>query len=169
VSAGRYDEKIWEVAADEKVPYVVMHGYDPHHQVPIDRIAYRDVVQEVYEFLDERIKGARRAGVEKVIADVGIGFAKGAADNIRLIREHARFTGLGVPMLLGASRKAFIGRLLDGLPPEERLYGTLAAHAVGVMNGASILRCHDVRAAREFFTVFNALYAPSPLEEIHQE
>ena len=66
-------------------------------------------------------------------------------------------TLLGVPMLVGASRKAFIGRLLGGAAPEERTIGTLAAHAVAALNGASIVRVHDVREAREFFTVFDAL------------
>jgi dihydropteroate synthase len=169
VSAGRYDESIWKIAAAENVPYILMHGYDPGNRIPIDQITYSDVVGEVFSFLEERITAARRAGVSTVIADVGIGFAKGARENIRLIREHSRFTELGVTLLLGASRKSFIGRILGGRPVGERLAGTLAAHAVGVMNGARIVRVHDVRAARDFFTVFDALYAgEGALTEIYE-
>jgi len=157
VSAGSYDRSIWEVAASLDVPYILMHGHDPADRRPVDQIHYSDLVDEVLGFLRERIDGARRAGVRQVIADVGIGFAKGAADNERLIREHARFLELGVPMLVGASRKSFLGRALGGLPPEERLYATLAAHAAAALRGAAIVRVHDVRPAREFFTVLARL------------
>jgi dihydropteroate synthase len=157
VSAGSFDAAIWEVAARHDVPYIVMHGHDPHNRTRADAVSYGNVVEEVFAFLRERIDAARRAGVRDLIADVGIGFSKGAADNITLLREHRRFLDLGVPLLVGASRKSFIGRLLGGAPPEERLIGTLAAHAVATLNGASILRVHDVREAREFFRVFEAL------------
>lgn len=157
VSAGSFDREIWNVAAELDVPYVLMHGHDPRNRVPADAVRYDDVVEEVFAFLSERIAGARAAGVGEIIADVGIGFSKGAADNITLLREHRRFLELGVPLLVGASRKSFIGRMLGGLPPEQRLIGTLAAHAAAMLGGASILRVHDVGAAREFFTVFNQL------------
>ncbi|MEP7220903.1 MAG: dihydropteroate synthase, partial [Bacteroidota bacterium] len=81
----------------------------------------------------------------------------GVEENVRLLREHNEFIDLGVPLLVGASRKSFIGRLLGGLPPDERLNGTLAAHAVAALRGATIIRVHDVRAAREFFTIFAEL------------
>jgi dihydropteroate synthase len=157
VSAGRYDSSIIALASELGLPYVLMHGHNPGSRVDTGSAAYADVVGEVHDFLRERIAVARRAGIRTVIADVGLGFAKGAADNERLLREHARFLDLGVPMLVGASRKAFIGRALGGLPPEERVFGTLAAHAVAAINGASIVRVHDVRAAREFFTVMARL------------
>lgn len=159
VSAGRFDEAIWSVAAGGAA-YIAMHGYDPSQPITTDAACYADVVDEVFRFLEDRIDAARAAGIGHVIADVGIGFAKGAADNERLIREHARFLDLGAPLLIGASRKAFIGRALGGLPPGERLFGTLAAHAAAFLNGASIVRVHDVSAARQFFAVFNRLVAP---------
>jgi dihydropteroate synthase len=161
VSAGRYDPGIWKAAAELDIPYILMHGHDPANPVRTGATDYADVVADVYLFLHERIEASRRAGVRQVIADVGIGFAKGAAENERLIREHARFLALGVPMLLGASRKAFIGRALGGVPPEERLYGTLGAHAAAALNGASILRVHDVRPAREFFTLLARTLGPA--------
>ena len=157
VSAGSYDRDIWRVAAELDLPYILMHGHDPHHRVAIDVVHYDDVVEDVFRFLRERIEEARQAGVRKIIADVGIGFAKRAEESERLIREHARFLDLDVPLLVGASRKSFIGRALGGVPPEERLYGTLGAHAAAALHGASILRVHDVRPAREFFKVFMSL------------
>jgi dihydropteroate synthase len=157
VSAGSYSREIWSVAAELDVPYILMHGHDPHNRVSIDEVKYDDVVEDVFHFLREKIEEARRVGVREVIADVGIGFAKRAAESERLIREHARFLDLGVPLLVGASRKSFIGRALGGAPPEERLFGTLGAHAAAALHGASILRVHDVRPAREFFHVFMTL------------
>jgi len=157
VSAGSFDSGIWSVAAELGLPYILMHGHDPRNRVTADAVGYGDVVEEVFAFLRERIDAARSAGVKDIIADVGIGFAKGAEQNITLLREHKRFLDLGVPLLVGASRKSFIGRMLGGLPPEERLYGTLAAHAAAAFNGASIVRVHDVRPAREFFTVLGRL------------
>lgn len=157
VSAGRHDESIWIVAAEHALPYILMHGHDPADRRPADEFHYNDLVMEVHEFLLERITRVRAAGVESIVADVGIGFAKGALGNITLLREHRRFIDLGVPLLVGPSRKAFIGALLGGLPAGERVNGTLAACAVAASNGASILRVHDVRAVREFLTVFAAL------------
>jgi dihydropteroate synthase len=162
VSAGRYDESIWSVAAEFNLPYILMHGHDPADRRPAGEIHYDDVVAEVREFLRGRIALATGAGVRDIIADVGIGFAKGLEENVRLLREHEGFIELGVPLLVGASRKSFIGRLLRGLPPEERLNGTLAAHAVATLRGATIIRVHDVRAAREFFTIFTELIGAGP-------
>ena len=105
---------------------------------------------------------ARAHGVRTIVADVGIGFAKGATDNVALLRGHGAFLALGVPLLVGASRKAFIGRLLGGAAPTERVVGTLAAHAAAVLGGASIVRVHDVAAAQQFFTVFDALVPELP-------
>jgi dihydropteroate synthase len=160
VSAGRYDERVWRVAADRAASYVLMHGHDPADRRAVDEYHYDNVVDDVHSFLAERIACARAAGVRTIVADVGIGFAKGAEASIRLIAEHRRFLDLGVPLLVGASRKAFIGRLLGGVPASERGAGTLAAHAVAALNGADIVRVHDVRAALQFFTVFAALVPP---------
>lgn len=157
VSAGRYDARIIDVAAGADLPYVMMHGHDPSNLQPSDRFRYTDVVREVFDFLEERIETAGRHGARRVIADVGLGFAKGASENVALLREHRRFLALGVPLLVGASRKSFIGRLLGDVPPAERMAGSLAAHAVATLNGASILRVHDVKESVQFLKVFLAL------------
>ena len=157
VSAGRFDRAMFDVAREHEAPYILMHGHDPTERRRLEEIVYTDPVTEVHAFLEERIAEARGAGVRTILADVGIGFSKGARENIVLLREHRRFESLGVPLLVGPSRKAFIGALLGGAAPEERVYGTIAACAVAAANGASILRVHDVRAVREFFTVHSAL------------
>ena len=157
VSAGQHDPAIWEVAARANAPYILMHGHNPHHHRPAADYHSHDVVAHVAEWLAERIALARQAGVKQVVADCGIGFAKGFQENCELLRRHREFLALGVPLLVGASRKAFLGRILGGVPPTQRLFGTLAAHHVAVANGASIIRAHDVRAARDFFTVHATL------------
>ena len=157
VSGGQYDEDIWNVAAQFNAPYILMHGHNPHKRENAHSTIYSDVVRTVYNFLSERIDKARSQGVDHIIADPGIGFAKGAADSMKLIRDLSRFQALEVPLLIGASRKSFIGRHLGGLPPEDRLYGTLAAQGASVLNGARVIRIHDVRPAVEFFRVFQSL------------
>lgn len=159
VSAGQYDPAIWAIAAKAQLPYIMMHGHNPHNQRPATDYYYSDVVAEVTEWLAERIALARQAGVQTIVADCGIGFAKGFNENCELLRRHRELLVLGVPLLVGASRKAFIGRILGGVPTSERLFGTLAAHQIAVSRGASVVRVHDVRPTREFFTVLSTLFS----------
>jgi dihydropteroate synthase len=106
---------------------------------------YGDILDEIRAFLGERIRVAEAAAIprERIIVDPGIGFGKTFEDNLVLLRRQEVFHELGRPLLLGFSRKAFLGRLL-GLPPEERLEGTIAAAVLSVERGAHILRVHDV-------------------------
>lgn len=106
---------------------------------------YGDLLDEIRAFLGERIRVAEAAAIprERIIVDPGIGFGKTFEDNLVLLRRQEVFRELGRPLLLGFSRKAFLGRLL-GLPPEERLEGTIAAAVLSVERGAHILRVHDV-------------------------
>lgn len=166
VSAGEYSEEIWEIVAEADIPYILMHGHNPHNRVEVNQIHYRDVVEEVSLYLRNRIEKAASRGVRKIVADPGIGFAKGAGDSEEILRELGRFHSLGVPLLVGASRKSFIGRMLGGVPPAGRLYGTIAAHAVAALHGAAIIRLHDVRPAVDFFKIFGSLLKnPLPFTE----
>jgi dihydropteroate synthase len=108
---------------------------------------YDDLIEEVRGFLAGAAGRARAAGVpaERIAIDPGIGFGKSAAGNLLLLRHVADFRALGYPVLVGASRKSFIGKFL-GLNPMERLEGSLAAAVAAVMGGAELLRVHDVRA-----------------------
>ncbi len=106
---------------------------------------YEDLIGDVRSYLKKSIELAESAGIDNIAIDPGIGFGKTRSHNLELIRRLEEFKGLEKPILLGVSRKSFIGDTLD-LPAEERLEGSLVAAAIGVLNGATIIRTHDVRA-----------------------
>ena len=159
VSAGTFDPRILKTAADRQVPIILMHGHGPHFPKPkIEDYLYEDVVAEVYDYLAERISVAHKAGIEIVLADVGIGFAKGYRDNLKLIKRHEEFMSLNVPLVLGVSRKSTIGKAMgNNPPPKERLMGSIAAACYGVEHGAKIIRTHDVKETREALATLNAI------------
>jgi len=145
--SGGADPVLLEAAAEHGALYVLMHTRGtPEHMQSLAE--YGDVVAEVYEFLAEGIARCVAAGIpaEHVLVDPGIGFAKTAEHNLALLGALRQFTGLGRPLLLGASRKSFLGALLDGAPPEDRLEGSLACAALAAAAGAAVVRVHDVRA-----------------------
>lgn len=146
-----------ELVAEVKKPVVIMHMKGTPRTMQENPV-YEDVVQEIYDFLLVQRDKAFEAGLtaEQVIVDVGIGFGKTLEHNLELIRHLDYFKTLGCPILLGPSRKSFIGLILN-LPPEERLEGTLAVVAVGVMKGANIVRVHDVKEALRAVKVADAL------------
>jgi len=110
-----------------------------------DKPRYGDVIQDIKIFLKKSIDLAENTGIEKIVIDPGIGFGKSQTHNLELIRRLQEFKELGKPILLGVSRKSFIGGVLD-LPVEERLEGSLAATVIGLLNGATLFRTHDVQA-----------------------
>jgi dihydropteroate synthase len=118
-----------------------------------------DLVAEVLGWLRKSLELADAAGIPRhqIIVDPGIGFGKGLSQNVEVLRRLAEFRALGRPLLLGASRKSFLGRLLGGLPPEERLEATAAAVTLGIANGADIVRVHDVRAMTRVVRVADAI------------
>ncbi len=123
---------------------------------------YDDVTAEVYSFLAGKIEEAEKAGIpaERVIVDPGIGFGKTIEHNLTLMRDQDVFLGFGRPLLMGFSRKAFIGRVL-GVPAEERLEGTIAAAVLSVVRGAHILRVHDVGAVARAVRLAEAVLGPN--------
>jgi dihydropteroate synthase len=141
-----------ELAASFRLPVVVMHMQGTPKTMQ-ENPRYRDVVSEVKTFFSERVDYALSKGVKRkqIIFDPGIGFGKTLEHNLELLRRLPEFKELGFPILIGASRKSMIGGIL-GLPPEERLEGSLAVAVASIMAGADILRVHDVketvRAAR---------------------
>jgi dihydropteroate synthase len=145
VSAGRDDPDIFGVAAEAKAPMVLMHMQGTPATMQHDP-RYDDVVAEVAAFLADRAAAAEAAGVphDALVIDPGIGFGKRDQHNYALLADLARFTLLGHPVLVGTSRKGFIGRAL-GLPELERLEGTAATVVWAVERGARIVRVHDVR------------------------
>jgi dihydropteroate synthase len=148
ISALRFDPAMAELVAREKVLVVLMHMQGTPRTMQSEP-SYVDVVAEVRDFLTARVAHATAAGIERdrIIIDPGIGFGKTLEHNLSLLRGLSSFTTLGLPLLVGASRKTFIGRILD-LPVDERLEGSLAAAVVAVMGGAHIIRTHDVKETR---------------------
>jgi dihydropteroate synthase len=118
--------------------------------------SYSDVVEEVAEFLAQQAGKARMNGIVKVIVDPGIGFGKTVEQNLELFKRLRRFAQLGCPLLVGPSRKSFIGKLL-GAPVEGRLEGTAAAVTTSILRGANIVRVHDVREMKKVVLVADAL------------
>jgi len=158
ISAIRFDEKMIEVVKEKKVAVVLMHMKGTPKDMQV-KPYYEDVVGEVYDFLRERVEWAIKKGVDKdyLIIDPGIGFGKSVSDNLELIRRLPEFKSLGLPILVGPSRKSFIGNILGGLPPGERLEGTASAVAISVINGANIIRVHDVKEMRRVIEVAYAI------------
>jgi dihydropteroate synthase len=150
VSAGCEDPKMFALAAARGVPIVLMHMRGIPDAVS-GKPHYHDVVAEVEAFLRERALAARHAGIQDhcIILDPGIGFGKGRVHNLLLLARLERFVRLGYPVLLGTSRKRFMGSLIDIEEPRKLLPATCATTALGVMAGVSIFRVHDVAENRQ--------------------
>lgn len=147
ISGLRFDTKMPEVVAQYQVPVVIMHIKGTPKNMQKDP-AYKALIPEVMDYLRGGIEIAQRAGVakDKIIIDPGIGFGKTVEHNLEIIKHLNEFTGFEKPILLGPSRKSFIGKTLGDLAVTERLEGTAAAIAIGIFNGANIVRVHDVKA-----------------------
>ena len=157
ISALRLDAGMASLAAAEKVPVILMHMQGMPRTMQLNP-SYVDVVSEVAEFLRARAQLAIAAGIDPaaIVVDPGIGFGKSFEHNLALLRNIPALAALGFPVLVGVSRKAFIGKILDAVP-EDRLEGSLAAAAVAVLGGACIIRVHDVRPTARFMRVIEAI------------
>jgi dihydropteroate synthase len=162
VSGFRFDPGLAPLVAERGVPVVVMHlrgDFDAMHRKPL----YRDLMAEVVAELEEALGRGERAGVrrERMIVDPGIGFAKDAGHSLEALRRLGELRRLDRPVLVGPSRKSFIGQVLGGVPPGERLFGTAAAVAAAVLAGAHLVRVHDVREMVDVVRVADAIRAGS--------
>jgi dihydropteroate synthase len=157
IAANREGDEMWRLAAETGAAYVVVHMQGAPATMQ-DNPSYDDVVSEVNRFFQERLNRLRACGVnpEQVVLDVGIGFGKAPGHNLQLLGHLARFTKWERPLLLGASRKSFMGRVV-GAKLQERLPPSLACACWGVQNGARIIRCHDVSATRHAVRMTEAL------------
>ncbi|MEO0793355.1 MAG: dihydropteroate synthase, partial [Pseudomonadota bacterium] len=158
VSALTYDPESLETVADLGLPVMLMHALgDP--KTMQNSPAYDDVVLDVFDYLEARIEACDRVGIprRKIIADPGIGFGKTLDHNLALMRGLSVFHGLGVPLLLGASRKTFIGKLTGVEVAADRVSGSLAAALAGVAQGAQLVRVHDVKETVEALKVWSAV------------
>lgn len=159
VAADREDEAMWRIVADAGAGYVVMHLQGTPQTMQKNPV-YDDVVREVREFFAKRLERLRNCGVkaEQVVLDVGIGFGKTLEHNFQLLGGLGSFISLGRPMLLGVSRKSFIGKIAGGVEG-ERLPGALACTVLAAEAGVQMFRTHDVAATKQALRVAEAVLA----------
>jgi dihydropteroate synthase len=157
VAALGHDPGALRVAAGSGLPVVLMHAQGDPRIMQIDP-RYDDVVLDVYDWLEARIAACEAAGIDRdrIVVDPGIGFGKTRDHNLALIGSLGIFHGLGCPILLGASRKSFVGHLSGGAPAAGRLPGSVAAALLGAAQGVQVLRVHDVAATRQALAVWEA-------------
>jgi dihydropteroate synthase len=146
-----------ETAAELGVPVCLMHMQGTPETMQ-NNPSYKDVVAEVMEFLQQRIEAAISAGIKQsnIIIDPGFGFGKTLQHNLLLLKSLAEFKSLGVPLLVGISRKGMIGMILDK-PVDARLYGSIAAAVIAALMGADIVRVHDVAETIDAISIVNAM------------
>lgn len=147
ISGLGFDPRMAEVVAEFGALCCIMH-IQGTPQTMQKNPHYDDVVRDISAYFEERVALAERAGVlsQNIWLDPGIGFGKTVEHNLQILRRLREFTAFGLPILIGTSRKSFIGKILGDLPPEDRLEGTAATVAVAIMNGANAARVHDVQA-----------------------
>ena len=161
ISAMEADAEMIDVVCETKAPIILMHmrGTPQNMQTQCE---YKNVVEEVAVYLAERAELLRErgVGVDKIILDPGIGFAKNAEQNLKLMRDLNALTSFGYPVLLAASRKGTIGKVLGDLPAEERLEGTIATSCQAVYAGANMVRVHDVKENLRAVRMLEAILCP---------
>ncbi len=157
ISGMRSDPKIRELVATKDIPVIIMHMKGTPRNMQ-ENPEYGNVIHEIKSFLQQRVTEALTAGIKKkkIIIDPGIGFGKRLKDNLRIISNLSAFNELGFPILIGVSRKSFIGDLL-ALSPEKRIEGTIASSLISILQGAHILRVHDVSSLKKAVTVAEAI------------
>lgn len=155
ISAGQFDENMFETVARWQVPYIMMHlqgDVQSMHQ----KFEYSDLLVEVIKFFQERITLLRKLGVNDIIIDPGFGFSKSLSDNFMLLKNLNILQQLDTPILVGISRKSMINKTLN-ISAAEALNGTTVLNTVGLMGGANILRVHDPKEAAECIKLVQAL------------
>ncbi len=147
ISGGTVDENMFKVVAATKLPYVLMHTQGTP-QTMQQNPQYKNVIKEVYDFLKKQSVAAKRAGIKQIILDPGFGFGKTAEHNFQLLAQLKKFVPLSYPLLTGISRKSMINKVLI-TAPDKALNGTTVLNTLALLNGANILRVHDVKEASE--------------------
>lgn len=155
ISGGEADPEMFSVVEKLNVPYILMHMKGNPRTMQKDPV-YDDIVSEILRWFGERIFKLRSAGLKDIIIDPGFGFGKTTEHNFELLRRLGDFSITGLPVLAGLSRKGMIWKTLD-ISPDEALNGTTAFNTVALMNGADILRVHDVKEAVQTIKLVNKL------------
>jgi dihydropteroate synthase len=155
ISGGKIDEKMFETVADLKVPYILMHMLGTPQNMQLNPV-YKDVTQEIISFFAEQIFKLHQLKLNDIIIDVGFGFGKTNNHNFEILKNLSLFKSLDAPILAGISRKSMLYKTLD-ISAQEALNATTSANTIALLNGASILRVHDVKEAAEAVKIVNQL------------
>ncbi|HHP7230561.1 MAG TPA: dihydropteroate synthase [Xenococcaceae cyanobacterium] len=159
ISGGTFDPKMFTTAAKLEVPIIIMHlKGTPKTMQKLTN--YQDLIGEIISFFTTQINRAITCGItrENIIIDPGIGFAKNATQSIELLKRLSEFQSLNFPILVGTSRKSFIGQILNQKDPKERVWGTAATCCSAIAGGANLLRVHDVAQMSDVIRVADALW-----------
>jgi len=156
VSGLQKEPRLAELCSRYNAGLIIMHAQGTPETMQ-ENPQYQDVVQEIKNFFKKQLTFAEDKGVKSIILDPGFGFGKTDKHNLTLTANIDKFTDLGYPVLLGASRKSTIGRILGDRPVNDRLTGTLILHYHAILKGARILRVHDVKEAKDANIMYNAL------------
>ena len=156
ISAGKMDEGFLDLVAESRLPYILMHMQGQPKNMQFNP-TYEDVVLDVLKSLDEGYHRCLKLGISQVIIDPGFGFGKSQKDNFRLLKNLGSFKILDLPVLVGISRKSMIHKSLN-ISADQALNGTSALHMEALNNGASILRVHDVKEAKECIKLWQILH-----------
>jgi dihydropteroate synthase len=157
ISAGSMDDRMLATVGKLKVPYIMMHMLGTPGKMPENPV-YQDVTRDIMAYFADRVAAAKLTGILDIIIDPGFGFGKTVHQNFQLLKELSLFTFMGMPVLVGISRKSMIYKTLS-IPKEDALNGTTILNTLALSNGARILRVHDVKQAVEavkLFMIYNA-------------
>ena len=159
VTALRGDRKMARIVAEAGVPVILMHMRGTPRTMQKGDLVYRSLLGEILRFLSERVGHAVEAGIppDRIMVDPGIGFGKSVEDNLRLIRHLGELASLGLPLCVGVSRKHFTGKITGVVRPGERIEGTAAAVTAAILNGADVVRVHDVGAMKRVAAMADAV------------
>lgn len=155
ISAGAVDKNMFAAIASLQVPYLIMHMQGTPQTMQLNPV-YKNVTLEVMQFFVQQLKVLRGLGVKDVLIDPGFGFGKTTEHNYKLLQDLKSFQLFNCPVVVGVSRKGMINKVID-TKPEEALNGTTAVNTIALMNGANILRVHDVKEAVEAIKIVNKL------------
>ena len=156
ISAGSFDKKMFDVVAKYKAGICLMHSQGLPENMQ-EKPHYNNVLLDIYDYLEQRIAEAECKGIlrGKIMIDPGIGFGKSLRHNVEIIKKAGLFLGLGCPLMIGLSRKSFIGEIVSERLPSARLVGSIAAMLKTLSNGAHIFRVHDVKETADAIKIWN--------------
>jgi len=163
ISAGRGDARMFPLVARQRLGVILMHMQGEPRSMQ-SAPSYGDVTAEVSEFLVARRQTALDAGIQqsRILFDPGIGFGKSVSHNLQLLRDTGALTQLGQPLVVGPSRKSFMGQIIGEVRPERRIFGTAASVAWCVANGAAVMRVHDVGPISQVVRMIQAIFDGNP-------